>query len=31
VSRWAGLAIYWCVAIMWLLPDRRIEKKVAAE
>ena len=31
VSRWAGLAIYWCVAIMWLLPDRRIEKGVVAE
>jgi uncharacterized membrane protein len=28
VSRWAGLAIYWTVAIMWLLPDRRIEKVV---
>ena len=31
VSRWVGLALYWSVAIMWLLPDRRIEKKVVAE
>jgi uncharacterized membrane protein len=29
VNRWLGLAIYWGVAIMWLVPDRRIEKVVA--
>jgi uncharacterized membrane protein len=28
-SRWVALAIYWVVAIMWLVPDRRIEKVVA--
>jgi uncharacterized membrane protein len=28
-SRWVALAIYWVVAILWLLPDRRIEKVVA--
>jgi uncharacterized membrane protein len=28
-SRWAALAIYWAVAIMWLVPDRRIEKVIA--
>jgi uncharacterized membrane protein len=25
-NRWFGLAIYWGVALMWLIPDRRIEK-----
>jgi uncharacterized membrane protein len=29
VSRWVALAIYWAVAIMWLVPDRRIEKVIA--
>jgi uncharacterized membrane protein len=28
-SRWVALAIYWAVAIMWLVPDRRIEKVIA--
>jgi uncharacterized membrane protein len=28
VSRWVALAIYAGVAIMWLVPDRRIEKVV---
>jgi uncharacterized membrane protein len=26
---WLGFALYICVAIMWLVPDRRIEKRVA--
>jgi uncharacterized membrane protein len=25
-NRWIGFAIYWVVALMWLIPDRRIEK-----
>jgi uncharacterized membrane protein len=25
-NRWIGLAIYWAVALMWLVPDPRIEK-----
>jgi uncharacterized membrane protein len=25
-NRWIGLAIYWAVALMWLIPDPRIEK-----
>ena len=25
-NRWIALAIYWVVALMWLVPDRRIEK-----
>ena len=29
VSRWVAFAIYCGVAIMWLVPDRRIEKVVA--
>lgn len=28
VNGWIGLALYACVAAMWLIPDRRIEKKV---
>lgn len=28
---WLGLLVYACVAVMWLVPDRRIEKKVANE
>jgi uncharacterized membrane protein len=28
-SRWVALAIYWAVAIMWLVPDRRIERVIA--
>lgn len=27
VNRWLALALYVAVAIMWLVPDRRIEKK----
>jgi uncharacterized membrane protein len=26
LTRWAALGLYVCVAIMWLVPDRRIEK-----
>ena len=26
VNRWVGFAIYWVVALVWLVPDRRIEK-----
>jgi uncharacterized membrane protein len=26
INRWFSLALYVCVAIMWLIPDRRIEK-----
>ena len=26
VNRWLSLALYVAVAIMWLVPDRRIEK-----
>ena len=28
VARWASLAIYVAVAVMWLVPDRRIEDKL---
>jgi TMEM175 potassium channel family protein len=31
VNHWLGLAVYAVVAIMWLLPDRRIEHVVSAE
>jgi uncharacterized membrane protein len=27
VNRWIALALYVAVAIMWLIPDRRIESK----
>ena len=26
VSRWTSVALYFAVAVMWLLPDRRIER-----
>jgi len=29
VSRWIAIALYVVVALMWLIPDRRIESKVA--
>lgn len=29
VSRWFAGALYVCVALMWLLPDRRIERVLA--
>ncbi|QKJ28656.1 DUF1211 domain-containing protein [Mucilaginibacter mali] len=25
---WISLALYWVVAVIWLVPDRRIEKKI---
>jgi hypothetical protein len=28
VSPWIGVALYLCVAILWLCPDRRIEKAI---
>jgi uncharacterized membrane protein len=31
VSRWLGLAIYVIVALMWLVPDRRVERHLAAQ
>ncbi|WP_243293309.1 TMEM175 family protein [Geothrix mesophila] len=31
VNRWAGFALYWVVALIWLVPDRRIEKILAHE
>ena len=27
-SRWAGFNLYWVAALMWLVPDRRIERIV---
>jgi len=30
VSPWLALACYTCVAVMWLVPDRRLESYVAA-
>jgi uncharacterized membrane protein len=31
VDRWLGLAVYVAVALMWLIPDRRVERKLAAQ
>jgi uncharacterized membrane protein len=31
VSPWISLAIYALVAVMWLIPDRRIERAIAVE
>ena len=31
VNRWVSLAIYFVVAVMWLIPDRRIERMLTAE
>jgi uncharacterized membrane protein len=28
-NRWMGFALYWVVALMWLVPDRRIERVLA--
>jgi len=28
VSRWIALALYVVVALMWLIPDRRIESTI---
>jgi uncharacterized membrane protein len=30
VSRWLGLALYTVVALIWLIPDLRIERALAA-
>jgi uncharacterized membrane protein len=29
-NHWVALAIYWVVALMWLIPDRRIERSTHA-
>jgi uncharacterized membrane protein len=29
-NRWVALAIYWAIALMWLIPDRRIERRAHA-
>lgn len=26
---WVGFGLYWVVAIIWFIPDRRIERKIA--
>ncbi len=31
VNRWLGLAIYVIVALMWLVPDRRVERHLTAQ
>lgn len=31
VDRWFGIAIYVIVALMWLVPDRRVEKHLTAQ
>jgi uncharacterized membrane protein len=28
-NRWAGFSLYWVVALMWLIPDRRIERVIS--
>src|SRR5512133_169098 len=28
-NRWAGFSLYWVVALIWLVPDRRIERILA--
>ena len=28
-NRWAGFALYWVVALVWLVPDRRIERTLS--
>ena len=30
VSRWLGIAVYIAVALMWLIPDRRVERTLIA-
>jgi uncharacterized membrane protein len=29
VNPWIGLALYVLVAVVWLIPDRRIERKIS--
>src|SRR5699024_11133501 len=31
VSQWIGVALYVVVAVIWLVPDRRFEREVAAK
>jgi len=31
VNRWLGLALYVAVALMWLVPDRRVERTLTAQ
>jgi uncharacterized membrane protein len=31
VDPWLGVAVYVCVALMWLVPDPRVERRVAQE
>jgi hypothetical protein len=31
VSRWLSAAMYVIVALMWLVPDRRVERALAAD
>ena len=28
-NRWLGFGLYWVVALMWLIPDRRIERVIS--
>ncbi|MFZ1376785.1 MAG: TMEM175 family protein [Geothrix sp.] len=28
-NRWLGFSLYWVVALMWLIPDRRIERVIS--
>jgi uncharacterized membrane protein len=29
LNRWIGFGLYWVVALIWLVPDRRIERVIA--
>jgi uncharacterized membrane protein len=31
VNRWPAVAVYACVALMWLIPDRRLERTIISE
>jgi hypothetical protein len=31
ISAWIGLGFFVCVALMWLIPDRRLEKRITAQ
>jgi uncharacterized membrane protein len=31
VNRWLSVAVYVIVALMWLIPDRRVERALAAD
>jgi uncharacterized membrane protein len=28
LNRWVGFGLYWVVALIWLIPDRRIERAI---